>query len=308
MLLLASQAAMAGEVFVRCWGATGPYDPPITAPSGTVSKTLSRDSADSVWGWRNYAAATPGGVAISCREGLNGPPGFSTVHQGVLTTAYWTDDITIDSPGLTGQFGVLTLTYRVNGSVLFTSTFNQVEAYNRAYLQSSLEVGTGGEYCEWEKSGFGVTSGSDFMNVDRTVQVEFRFGTPIHVKHTLNGNTAMDSRSATPGKAEIEAATVWKGITVTYQGAPLANFTSSSANVPVWSETLPPPLPKMTSSVEGSEMVFTWPDQARCELTVSADFANWVPTTLTPTVTGVMKTFRAPMSEGQQYFRLRSTP
>ena len=109
------------------------------------------------------------------------------------------------------------------------------------------------------------------MNVDRTVQAEFRFGTPFTVKHTLNGQTAMDSRSATSGRTEIEAATVWKGITVTHQGVPLTNFSSSSANVPDWSQTLPPPIPKMTSAVEGAEMVFTWPAQARCELTVSPE-------------------------------------
>lgn len=304
-LLICIPAAEAGEVSVKLWGATLPYDPAIKLPSGSVSGILNRDL--NTWSWRNYAAAAMGGLVISARESLSANNGAG-VHQAVSTIAYWLDDITIDSPGLTGQSGVMTITYRVNGYVIFTGTYDQVPGYNSARLIHRVEMnGAQVELLYYEISQVGVSQGSDFLNADRTIQLGFTFGTPFTLKHQLSTNTALDSRNGT-GRAWVEAAGLWKGITVKYQDAPLASFTASSSNVPNWSQPLPRPVPALISTVQTGELVFTWPEQAVCDLVASPDLASWLPSTAAATVSGMLKTVRVPMSGPRGFFQLQPTP
>lgn len=302
----------ASEVYVRTLGATFlDYDPEVVSPSGTVTKTFTRDSTWTTpvsWSWRNYAAAAMGSLAISAREGLSNYNAGTQTHASVRTNAHWTDDITINSPGLTGQSGVMTVTYRVNGYLIFTGTYNQVAGYNRAYLSSTVSFnGQAVDAPYYELSYFG-TAGFDFMNANRSIELGFTFGTPFNLKHALRAETAMDSRNPTPGRAEVEAAGIWKGITVKYQGNIVTDFTSSSTTVPVWSQTLPPPLPVLANSAEAGDFVLSWPAQAACDLMESPDLNSWGPSTAAPTVNGMFKTARMPMTQPRAFFQLKSAP
>lgn len=146
------------------------------------------------------------------------------------------------------------------------------------------------------------------MNVDRSFDLGFTFGTPFNLKHNLYAETAMDSRNPTPGRSEVEAAGIWKGITVKHEGNTVTNFTSSSATVPVWSQPLPPPLPVLASSVEEARIVLSWPAQAACELMESPDLQSWEPSSVVPAVNGMFKTARVPMIQPRGFFRLQSPP
>lgn len=305
-LFVFKESVEASEVYVRLWGATGPYDPAIVAPSGTVTKILNRNL--NTWSWRNYSAASIGGLVVSMREGLSGY-NSSQVHQPVSATASWQDDITINSPGLTGQAGSLTMTYRVNGYLIFTGTNSQVPTYNSSRLSCVLKMnGTdvdAANYEIWDTGPYG----SDFMNADRIIERGFTFGTPFTIKHTLTAYTAMDSRNSAPGRAEVEAASLWKGITVKYQDAPVTNFTSTSSTVPVWSQPLPRPLPPLTlSAPTNGAMVFSWPEQALCDLLASPDLGSWAVSTAQTNINGMFKTATVLMSEPQAFFRLLPTP
>lgn len=295
----------ARETYVRLWGATGPYDAAITSAFQGVSGTLNR-SLDS-WNWRNYAAATFGGLAISARETL---VTFSTrTHQPVMTDVRWQDDITINSPGLTGQSGVMTITYRVNGYLTFTGSYSQTPNYNRAFLVSRVNIdGNDADLARYELSDLGVSWGSNFLNADRTIQWGFTFGTPFNIQHALHSETAIDGRNGAGNNAGVEVAAVWKGITVQHQGAPLAGFTASSSNVPSWSIPLPPALPKLLSTTATNEIVFTWPEQAACFLAVSPDMTAWSAFDAIGTLSGMFKTVRVPMTNRQSYFRFEPAP
>jgi hypothetical protein len=307
LLVAVPGASLAGEVYVRLWGPTSPYDPAIKAASGSVSKILSRDF--SFWTFRNYAAASMGGLAISAREAVVSAGGGNQFHQGAQSTAYWEDTMTINAPGLTGALGVMTVTYRVNGHVTFDGTFNQTYAYNRAYLRNEFLIGGNPvDYTEHERTNVGQGQGSNFLNADRTIQAGFTFGTPFSIRHTLYSETAIDARNGVGKISEVVVSALWKGITVQHQSTPVTNFTASSSTVPVYSQQLPPPLPPLTYTAQPTQLVFTWPEPAACVLKVSQNLRDWAPSVIQPTVNNMIKTVTVPITNGVEYFRLETTP
>ena len=107
----------------------------------------------------------------------------------VSATASWQDDITINSPGLTGQAGIMTITYRVNGYLIFTGTYSQTYPYKSSRLaclvqMNGLEVDAP-IYELWDVGPYGP----NFLNADRAIQLGFTFGTPFTIKHTLTAYT-----------------------------------------------------------------------------------------------------------------------
>lgn len=300
-------AVAAGEVYVRLLGIGFPYPPAITGASGNVSGTF--NSTQGFFAFRNYAAASVGGLVISARESVSGPGGDYTYHSPARTDARWQEDITINSPGRTGQAGTMTITYRVNGYLLFTGTTDQTPGYNRAFLTNTVTIdGNEADFVRYERTHLGVTWGHDFMNADRTIQWGFTFGTPFSIRHSLRAETAIDARWNAGARSEVEAAGVWKGITVTHQSAPVTNFTATSVTVPEWSLPLPRPVSEIASTMQAGDMVFTWPEQAGCDLLTSPDYNTWNVSTAPATVSGMFKTVRVPMTARRAFFKLFGTP
>ena len=203
----------------------------------------------------------------------------------------------------------MTITYRVNGYLIFTGTYSQTYPYKSSRLaclvqMNGLEV-EAPIYELWDVGPYGP----NFLNADRAIQLGFTFGTPFTIKHTLTAYTAMDSRNPAPGRVEVEAASLWKGITVKYQNTPMTNFTSTSSTVPVWSQPLPRPLPPLTrSEPTNNAIIFSWPEQALCDLLASPDLGSWAISTAQTNLDGMFKTATVLMSEPQAFFRLLPTP
>ena len=245
----------AGEVSVHLWGISSPYDPPITASSGSVSGMFIKNQGS--WSFRNVATASMGGLEISARENVATPQVNNNSHGSARTLASWQDAITIDAPGLTGQAGVMTLTYRVNGYVIFEGTYDQVAQYNQARVTNTVTIDNDPAH-SW---AYGIDNtgpqGQNHLNTDHVIQWGFTFGTPFTVKHMLAAYTAVDARNGEGKRAEVEVAGVWKGITVAYQGSPVTNATTSvivgSLSVPFTVTSISPTVPAGLAATPASE-------------------------------------------------------
>lgn len=200
----------------------GSETPAQTASSGTVADADSGpgDFDEPRYG-TNTASAAFGSLTASSNIGVSArASSFPYAAFGTSTTSF-TDDWLINSPGLTGTAGTLTVSFRIDGTLLVDKNGTPVYSASTSstYAQATYAFGvglapsdtTGSQRLRYD----GTTSGTPFLGVWQQSTLNFVYGTSLN-DVTLRITTA----AAAAGEASTylssttaNASATWGGFT-----------------------------------------------------------------------------------------------
>jgi hypothetical protein len=141
----------------------------------------------------------------------------------------FTDELTINGPGMTGSAGTLDFNFLVSGSGAFSST---APASSSLTAIADFASTSATDILTYTQNSDGSSSGADFLNVPETVAVPFTFGKPFSISLTLDFRGLVNA--ATSGGASVSGSfTTTAGtsdVTALALEKPLSNYTADSAS------------------------------------------------------------------------------
>jgi len=141
----------------------------------------------------------------------------------------FTDELTINGPGMTGSAGTLDFNFLVSGSGAFSST---APASSSLTAIADFASTSATDILTYTQNSDGSSSGADFLNVPETVAVPFTFGKPFSISLTLDFRGLVNA--ATSGSASVSGSfTTTAGtsdVTALALEKPLSSYTTDSAS------------------------------------------------------------------------------
>lgn len=236
-------------ICTRAFGFNGPrFETEVAFPGGVGSETQS-DGGSQANG-NAVVASNLGFASVDLFTEKFGTTSFGSAS--VTGWASWTDTVTIDAPGLTGQSGTFQAAMLVSllenqgrnlGTALSANT-------NVAYRVDIVTDGTGWAqqgnigFFESQVGGFEDRTGGDPAGVFVTGDLGFAFGTPF----TLNVESRLLASSDVNGGPGTALATAsasfgWLGLVGVQDqsGAEVTNFSLASGTGTNWAQSIPEP-------------------------------------------------------------------
>jgi hypothetical protein len=164
-------------------------------------------------GGRAFASADFGKVKvfgeINSSNTCNCP--FGVEFAGA--TAQWTDQLTINAAGLTGQQGTFKLAYLLDGTITSTGSSPAGDPdRTRARYSSNFSVGSTREFFGYTIYGDGRTAGTNILNQRREITVSFTFGQPLDLRWELRTYNGVNQGTPGTSKTDLENTGTWEGI------------------------------------------------------------------------------------------------
>ncbi|MCE2882860.1 MAG: hypothetical protein LW636_10970 [Planctomycetaceae bacterium] len=171
----------------------------------------------------------------------------------------WSDMITIDAAGLTGQAGVLQFAVKANGVLAATgiagaSTFvatvykDDMGQFQNEYssVGNSDVIGWSLQYAHWSVATAGSGDENRGIAGYATFAVPFTFGTPFKLSVCAQVRAGMRSSAGfswpSTSTANFMSGFTWDGITAVYHaGAPISGYKLSSASGTNWANGIAVP-------------------------------------------------------------------
>jgi len=157
------------------------YASAVLELTSSNSQELATGSATASAGYAD-AQAQPGSMENSIMT--KGSAGESSTAFQNESVSGFSDTFTINDPALIGTSGTMEFNFLVNGTESFTATAPAISSITTA----ATFTGPGGpdDLSFTEQSPGVVTSGSDFLGMEQTVNVPFIFGTPFTIDLTVD--------------------------------------------------------------------------------------------------------------------------
>lgn len=252
----------------------GPADLHEEAFNGSTSASTSAIFASG--NLSNSAGGTVGMGYIQVHS-ANNAPNSSSFPLGVANGG-WSDLLTVDSPGLTGQTGYMQFTLDVSGD-LFASGFAGSAAFTvtgykdtgQLMVNSLFDpggsdvIGTDRQYGNWAVATYGnpPTDGKT-VNDTITFAVPITFGTQFKLSICANSRAGMRSSSGVQGNSTAQSTfdmgLTWGGVVAVYHGlTPIDEYTITSATGTNWGGPVGPYSPadfNQDGVVDGADIGF----------------------------------------------------
>lgn len=239
--------------------------------------------------------------------------GFSVFATG---TAFFTDDITIDAPGRTGQGGFLTFKVDIHGSLAAAYRAAGPESIftQRSYAQTRFVVSTesGGIRDDLEKlyaDGTTARAGLPFLNRLETIVVPFIYGTTFQLRISLQAATNSRSEFGADCISDIGNTLEWGGIVSVTDGGGIAvtNYTTVTGSGTDYSMPILD-LPRLTLlPLSPGQLQLSWSTNypAFTLESAAALSTGWQTVTNSTGISGEQHTLGIAASSPGRFFRLR---
>lgn len=291
--------------------------------SGTRKSTALSGEVTSEWGGAfedvsgRARSRARFGVLNAYAEGHAGYRGPNNILSTFATgTAYFTDDITIDAPGRTGQSGFMTFNVAIHGSLAAALRGPGPEdplASFRSYAQTSFHVGQDGGIRVNRETLYadGTTTivGLPFLNRLETIVVPFTYGTTFELKIFLGAATTFRTEFGADCISDIGNTLEWGGIvSVTDSGGnAVTNYTTATGSGTDYSAPILD-LPRLTLSVlSPGQLQLSWSTNypAFTLESSTALSSGWQTVTNSTGIAGEQHTLTIDASSRSEFFRLR---
>jgi hypothetical protein len=191
-------------------------------------------------------------LAVSRVSPVAPHPIYFDMYSHTECASYWQDVVQIDSPGLTGQIGWVTVAFTIDGS---TSSGGSTQIEDIRYRFSYGEANS-----VYDSEVGELVRGVGILNNQRTHQIPFVFGTPFSMALTISARVG--SLLDVPGQAIVNLShtQTWGGfLSVTTGAGETVSYTTSSASGTNFSQpilSMPEPvLNPPTLTFEGGRVI-----------------------------------------------------
>jgi hypothetical protein len=211
--------------------------------SGTTSASIN-DTGNDQWSSREAWVSAKHKVVKVYGWIQTGDPQASNAANWSVATGAWSDKVTIDAPGLTGQSGTYTFQFLVDGSLTASGSVNDSL---QSYAEAETTIKVNGWINEFRDAYMAVDGfvGDGYLNKLVSITTPITFGTPFDLSMSVTAASYTKNNSANPfamARADLGHTATWEGITaVTGPNGDVTNFTVTSASGTDYVNAVPEP-------------------------------------------------------------------